>query len=148
LNDELIGKNVIVSLADLPGLFIHYLFSQKKGNEFATQYTPLAADVIDQRYQIGRKCYGKFCRQRNAAAFRTWQIKTITAADALKVSRQTVIEILRERRSVMPIMALRLSRLFGNTPEFWLNAQNVRDIWDFEQHFENELKQIHPLDAS
>jgi plasmid maintenance system antidote protein VapI len=45
-------------------------------------------------------------------------------------------------------MALRLSRLFGNTPEFWLNAQNARDIWDLEQHFENELKQIHPLDAA
>ena len=69
-------------------------------------------------------------------------------ADALQVSRQTVNEILRERRSVTPIMALRLSRLFGNTPEFWLNAQNARDIWDLEQHFENELKQIHPLDAA
>jgi plasmid maintenance system antidote protein VapI len=45
-------------------------------------------------------------------------------------------------------MALRLSRLFGNTPEFWLNAQNARDIWDSEQHFKNELKQIHPLDAA
>jgi addiction module HigA family antidote len=75
-------------------------------------------------------------------------LTTASLADALKVSRQTVNEILRERRSVTPIMALRLSRLFGNTPEFWLNAQNARDIWDFEQHFENELKQIHPLDAA
>jgi addiction module HigA family antidote len=69
-------------------------------------------------------------------------------ADALGVSRQTINEILRERRSVTPIMALRLSRLFGNTPEFWLNAQNARDIWDSEQHFKNELEQIHPLSAA
>ena len=75
-------------------------------------------------------------------------LTTASLADALKVSRQTVNEILRERRAVTPIMALRLSRLFGNTPEFWLNAQNARDIWDLEQHFENELKQIHPLDAA
>jgi addiction module HigA family antidote len=75
-------------------------------------------------------------------------LTTASLADALKVSRQTVNEIFRERRSVTPIMALRLSRLFGNTPEFWLNAQNARDIWDLEQHFENELKQIHPLDAA
>jgi addiction module HigA family antidote len=75
-------------------------------------------------------------------------LTTAALADALKVSRQTVNEILRERRSVSPIMALRLSRLFGNTPEFWLNAQNARDIWDSEQHFKNELKQIHPLDAA
>jgi len=27
-------------------------------------------------------------------------------------------------------MALRLSRLFGNTPEFWLNAQRAVDLWD------------------
>jgi len=69
-------------------------------------------------------------------------------ADALGVSRQTINEILRERRSITSIMALRLSRLFGNTPEFWLNAQNARDIWDSEQHFKAELNQINPLNAA
>ena len=39
-------------------------------------------------------------------------------AKALGVSRQTVNELLRERRSVSPEMALRLSRLFGNSSEF------------------------------
>lgn len=75
-------------------------------------------------------------------------LTTASLADALGVSRQTINEILRERRSITPIMALRLSRLFGNSPEFWLNAQNARDIWDSEQHFKNELKQIHPLNAA
>ena len=75
-------------------------------------------------------------------------LTTASIADALGVSRQTINAILRERRSITPIMALRLSRLFGNTPEFWLNAQNARDIWDSEQHFKNELKQIHPLNAA
>ena len=75
-------------------------------------------------------------------------LTTATLADALGVSRQTINEILRERRSITPLMALRLSRLFGNTPEFWLNAQNARDVWDSEQQFENELKQIHPLNAA
>ncbi len=75
-------------------------------------------------------------------------LTTASLADALGVSRQTINEILRERRSITPIMALRLSRLFGNSPGFWLNAQNARDIWDSEQHFETELKQIHPLNAA
>ena len=44
-------------------------------------------------------------------------------ANALGVLRQTVNEVLRERRAVSLEMALRLSRLFGNSPEFWLNAQ-------------------------
>jgi len=69
-------------------------------------------------------------------------------ASALGVSRQTINELLRERRSVSPVMALRLSRLFGNSPEFWLKVQNSRDIWESERLYEKELKQIHPLDAA
>ncbi|MEW6672877.1 MAG: HigA family addiction module antitoxin [Thermodesulfobacteriota bacterium] len=75
-------------------------------------------------------------------------LTTASLADALGVSRQTINEIVRERRAITPIMALRLSRLFGNSAEFWLNAQNARDIWEFAQHFKNELKQIHPLNAA
>jgi addiction module HigA family antidote len=46
-------------------------------------------------------------------------------AEALRVSRQTFNELLRERRAVSPEMALRLSRLFRNSPEFWPNAQHL-----------------------
>ena len=38
-------------------------------------------------------------------------------AEAIGVSRQSVNELLRERRAVSPEMALRLSRLFGNSAE-------------------------------
>ena len=41
-------------------------------------------------------------------------------AEAIGASRQSVNELLRERRAVSPEMALRLSRLFGNSPDFWL----------------------------
>ncbi len=51
-------------------------------------------------------------------------------AAALGVSRQTVNELLRERRAVSAEMALRLSMAFGNTPEFWLNAQREVDLWE------------------
>jgi len=43
-------------------------------------------------------------------------------AESLGVSRQTVNELLRERRALSPEMALRLSQAFGNSPELWLNA--------------------------
>ena len=72
-------------------------------------------------------------------------LSTASLADAIGVSRQTINELLRERRAITPIMALRLSRLFGNSPEFWLNAQHARDLWESEQHFQEELKKIHPL---
>jgi addiction module HigA family antidote len=51
-------------------------------------------------------------------------------AEALGVSRQSINELLRERRSVSPEMALRLSRLFSNSPEFWRNAQRAVAMWE------------------
>ena len=75
-------------------------------------------------------------------------LTTTLLADALGVSRQTINELLRERRGITPIMALRLSRLFGNSPEFWLNAQHTRDLWESENRFLEELIKIHPLNAA
>lgn len=66
-------------------------------------------------------------------------------ADAIGVSRQSVNELLRERRSVSPAMALRLAKLFGNTPEFWLNAQRAVDLWDAAQLIENDVLHIRTL---
>jgi addiction module HigA family antidote len=69
-------------------------------------------------------------------------------AEALGVSRQTVNELLRERRTLSPEMALRLSRLFGNTPEFWLNAQRTVDLWDAAQAIGSDVDRIVPLSAA
>lgn len=66
-------------------------------------------------------------------------------AGLLGVSRQSVNELLRERRAVSPEMALRLARLFGNTPEFWLNAQRAVDVWEAAQAIESDIKHIKPL---
>jgi addiction module HigA family antidote len=66
-------------------------------------------------------------------------------AEALGVSRQTVNELLRERRAASPEMALRLSRLFGNSPEFWLNAQRAVDLWDAAEEIGPEIERIEPL---
>jgi addiction module HigA family antidote len=77
-----------------------------------------------------------------------YRLTTATLADSLGVTRQTVNELLRNRRSITPVMALRLSRLFGNSPEFWLNAQHSFDLWESEKNFQKELRQIRPLQAA
>ena len=69
-------------------------------------------------------------------------------AKALGVSRQTVNELLRERRAVSPEMALRLSRLFGNSPEFWLNAQRAVDLWEAAGNIKAKINHISPLNAA
>ncbi len=66
-------------------------------------------------------------------------------AKAIGVSRQSINELLRERRNVSPEMALRLARLFGNSPEFWLNAQRAVDLWDAAQSIQNDVIRIRPL---
>jgi addiction module HigA family antidote len=69
-------------------------------------------------------------------------------AKTLGVSRQSINELLRERRAVSPEMALRLSRLFGNSPEFWLNAQRAVDLWEAAQQLKDQISHIRPLDVA
>ncbi len=72
-------------------------------------------------------------------------LTVFSLAKALDVSRQTVNELLRERRAVSPEMALRLSRLFGNSPEFWLNAQRAVDLWEANRVHKAKFERIRPL---
>lgn len=45
-------------------------------------------------------------------------------------------------------MALRLSRLFGNSAEFWLNAQQAVDLWQAEKELAKDLARIQTLQAA
>ena len=74
-----------------------------------------------------------------------YALTVIGLADALGVSRQSVNELLRERRAVSPEMALRLAKLFGNAPEFWLNAQRAVDLWEATQSIKADMARIKPL---
>lgn len=69
-------------------------------------------------------------------------------AAAIGVSRQSVNELLRERRALSPDMALRLARLFGNRPQFWLDAQRAVDLWDTAEAIKKDISRIKPLDAA
>ncbi len=74
---------------------------------------------------------------------------TVTAlADAVGVSRQSMNELLRERRAVSPEMALRLGKLFGTTPEFWLNLQRSVDLWAAARVLRQEIAHIRPMQVA
>ena len=77
-----------------------------------------------------------------------YDLTVAALAEAVGVSRQSVNELLRERRAVSPDMALRLARLFGNTPEFWLNAQRAVDLWDTAEAIKKDVSRIKPLSAA
>jgi addiction module HigA family antidote len=74
-----------------------------------------------------------------------YELTVSRLAEAVGVSRQSINELLRGRRSVSPEMSLRLARLFGNSPEFWLNAQRAVDLWDAAQAIKHDVARIKPL---
>ena len=52
-----------------------------------------------------------------------------TLAEAMGVQRKHVNELCNDRRSVTAATALILARVFGNSPDFWLNVQRRTDLW-------------------
>jgi addiction module HigA family antidote len=50
-------------------------------------------------------------------------------AQAMGVQRKHVNELCNGRRNVTAATALILARVFGNTPDFWLNVQRRSDLW-------------------
>jgi len=54
---------------------------------------------------------------------------TITqAAAALGVTRTTLSELVNGKRGISPIMAVRLSKVFGGSAESWLTQQAHHDL--------------------
>ena len=71
-------------------------------------------------------------------------------AEAMGVQRKHVNELCNERRKVTAATALILARVFGNSPDFWLNAQRRSDLWDV-MHSPRErerIKRARPLIAA
>ena len=69
-------------------------------------------------------------------------------AEYLNVSRMTVNRLVNGRQAISPEMALRLGKLFGNSPDFWLNLQNAYDLKVAEHSINMELKKIKTLVAT
>jgi addiction module HigA family antidote len=51
-------------------------------------------------------------------------------AEAMGVQRKHVNELCNGRRGVTAPTALILARVFGNSPDFWLNIQRRSDLWE------------------
>jgi antitoxin HigA-1 len=57
------------------------------------------------------------------------------------VQRKHVNELCNDRRAVTAPTALILARVFGNSPDFWLNVQRRSDIWE-AMHSPRERERI------
>src|ERR1700722_13788611 len=69
---------------------------------------------------------------------------TITeAAAALGVTRNTLSELVNEKRGISPEMAVRLSKVFGGTEDGWLVQQAQ---YDLAQVRRNPMKKLRRLE--
>ena len=72
------------------------------------------------------------------------QLTQVTLAKALKTSFRTINEILNEKRSISPDMALRLARYFGTTPDVWVGLQADYDLYWAGMKSKKTIDEIKP----
>ncbi len=66
-------------------------------------------------------------------------------SEEILVPFQRVNELVNGKRGVTPSTALRLSKFFGNTADFWMNLQQRWDLYWAQAEESDELKKIHSL---
>jgi addiction module HigA family antidote len=69
-------------------------------------------------------------------------------ARLLGISRQMLYDILAERKPVTPSTAVRLGKLFGNGPQFWINLQTNYDLAQAEKKLAREVARIPTIKAA
>jgi antitoxin HigA-1 len=66
-------------------------------------------------------------------------------AKRLHVPPPRINDVVLERRGITVDTAVRLSRFFKTTEQFWLNLQNAYEVSRFKAERSAELEQIEPL---
>lgn len=72
-------------------------------------------------------------------------LDTATLAEAIGISRTDTEEILRQERHVTAEIALRLSKAFGTSAEFWMNLQSAYWLRVTEPKMTDTLNQVKQL---
>ena len=65
-------------------------------------------------------------------------------ARQLRVPENRISEVIRRRRNLTAEMALRLSRWFGTSAEFWMNLQKSYELRKAARENIEEIEQIQP----
>ena len=73
-------------------------------------------------------------------------MSAIALAKRLNVPRTRIERLVRGQTSLTADTAMRLSRFFGNTPEFWMNLQRSHDLARAQDAV--DLSDITPLEAA
>jgi addiction module HigA family antidote len=69
-------------------------------------------------------------------------------AERCRVPRARIERIAEERIGISADTALRFGKVFGTTPDFWLNLQSRYDMLTAEKEIGKELKKIEPVEQA
>ena len=72
---------------------------------------------------------GEILREDILPELKSAGMSLVAFANHLKTTRQTIYDLINERRALTPEMAVRLGAAFGNSPRFWMNLQMNHDLW-------------------
>jgi antitoxin HigA-1 len=76
------------------------------------------------------------------------RISPYALAKRLHVPPPRINDVVLERRGITVDTAIRLSRFFKTTEQFWLNLQNAYDVSRLKAELSKELEAIDPVQAS
>ena len=63
-------------------------------------------------------------------------------ADAIHVPYQRINELINKKRGVTPSTALRLSKFFGTSPDFWMNLQIRSELFKAQATEQEDIDAI------
>ena len=65
-------------------------------------------------------------------------------ASSIHVPYQRINELVNGKRGITPSTALRLAKIFGMSPDFWLNLQIRWELYHAQRREEKYLRRIRP----
>jgi len=74
------------------------------------------------------------------------EITAYRLSKELRVPQTRISEIVKGNRRITADTALRLSKYFGNSAEFWLGLQNDYDLEEEKENKKKDLKEIKQFD--
>jgi len=74
-----------------------------------------------------------------------FNISAYRLAKETRIPATRISQILKGQRKISVDTALRFSRFFGNSPDFWLGIQNEYDLREERASIEQELQKIHNI---
>jgi addiction module HigA family antidote len=67
------------------------------------------------------------------------------AAKKLLITRPNLSSIINGKAGLSPLMAVKLSKAFKTSPQFWMNIQASHDLWQVLHKKKNTLKGVEQL---